>query len=94
MSNLNSVSEVAERINEEFDADAVIISVLKDKQVDVGFTGVRMNKILLALTLLCYARATEDNLVAYTGVLGSDIRDMICDLTTKVKENQILEKLG
>jgi hypothetical protein len=94
MSDLNSVPELAERINGEFDADAVIISILKDKQVGVGFTGVRMNKVLLALTLLSYATATEDNLVAYSGVLGDEVRDMIFNLVDKVKENQILEKLG
>jgi hypothetical protein len=92
MSNLNSVPEVAERINEEFDADAVIISVLKDKQVGVGFTGVRMNKILLALTLLCYAEITEDHLVAYQGILTPEIRDMIGSLVSKIKDKEILEK--
>ena len=89
---LNTVPQAAERINDEFDAEATIIAVLKDKQLGVGFTGVRGNKVLLALALLCYAQSTEDNLVAYTGLLTVEIRDMICSLVHEVKDKQILEK--
>ena len=89
---LNTVPQTAERINYEFDADATIIAILKDNQLGVGFTGVRGNKVLLALALLCYAQSTEDNLVAYTGLLTVEIRDMVCSLAHKVKDLQILEK--
>lgn len=89
---LNTVPQAAERINDEFDAEATIIAIFKDKQLGVGFTGVRGNKVLLALALLCYAESTEDYLVAYTDLLTVEIRDMICSLTHKVKALQILEK--
>ena len=88
---LNTVPQAAERINDEFDAEATIIAILKDKQLGVGFTGVRGNKVLLALALLCYAQST-DNLVAYTGLLTVEIRDMVCSLAHKVKDLHILEK--
>lgn len=89
---LNDVPQVAERICEEFDGDAVIMAVLRDKVPAVGFTGVRGNKVLLALTLLCYAEITEDHLVAYSGILTPEIRDMIGTLVAKVKDKNILEK--
>jgi len=92
MSDLNNVPTAAERINEEFDGDAVIMAVLRDKKVGVGFTGVRGNKILLALTLLCYAEITEDHLVAYQGILTPEIRDMIGSLVSKIKDKEILDK--
>jgi hypothetical protein len=92
MSDLNNVPKAAERINEEFDGDAVIMAVLRDKKVGVGFTGVRGNKILLALTLLCYAEITEDHLVAYQGILTPEIRDMIGSLVSKIKDKEILDK--
>lgn len=92
MSDLNNVPKAAERINKEFDGDAVIMAVLRDKKVGVGFTGVRGNKILLALTLLCYAEITEDHLVAYQGILTPEIRDMIGTLVSKIKDKEILDK--
>lgn len=89
---LNTVPQIAERIKGEFDAEATIIAVLKNNQLGVGFTGVRGNKVLLALALLCYAQSTEDNLNGYTGLLTVEIRDMICSLVRKVKDKKILEK--
>ena len=59
MVDLNNIPAKAEKINEEFDGEAVIMGVLRDKKVGVGFTGVRGNKVLLALTLLRYAVLTE-----------------------------------
>lgn len=91
---LNDVPKIAERINEELDGDAVIMAVLRDKQLGVGFTGVRMNKVLLALSLLCYADITENHLVAYSGVLTPEIRDLISDLVEKVKDKNILDNFA
>lgn len=89
---LNNIPKEAERICEAYDGDAVIMAVLKDKKVGVGFTGVRGNKILLALTLLCYAEITEEHLVAYNGLLTPEVNDMIGTLVSKIKDKQILEK--
>ena len=91
MSDLNNIPNKVESINEEFDGDAVIMAVLRDKKVGVGFTGVRGNKVLLALTLLRYAVLTESQLVAYKGLLTSEICDLIHDLVSKIEDKKILE---
>jgi len=92
MVDLNNIPAKAEKINEEFDGDVVIMGVLRDKKVGVGFTGVRGNKVLLALTLLCYAVLTESQLVAYKGLLTYEICDLIHDLVSKIEDKNILEK--
>ena len=64
---LNTVPQVAERINDEFDAEATIIAILKDKQLGVGFTGVRGNKVLLALAAAASASVALFVRVAISG---------------------------